>query len=54
MLRPSHTGIHGVHLAGGCPSGCSALGLGVPLGLTAAAGGYQERVGVVSWLAFAG
>lgn len=39
----SHTGIHGIHLAGGC----SAPGLGVPLGLTVAAGGYQERVGVV-------
>lgn len=47
---PSHTGIHGIHLAGGC----SAPGLEVPLGLTAAAGSCQERVGALSWPAVAG
>lgn len=47
---PSHAGVHGVHLAGGR----SAPGLGKPLGLPAAAGVCQERVGVVSWPAIAG
>lgn len=47
---PSHAGVHGVHLAGGR----LALGLRKPLGLPAAAGVCQERVGVVSWLAIAG